>query len=116
MTRTSRQPAAVWGTLSCLADTRPSRRYRRLYHAFEPQLDWMLTVDPVLRRHVAAVLQRIAEVGLTQALDGAALASARHVLDDLGRLGDVELQREVAALRDELDLARGHTLTELLAG
>jgi hypothetical protein len=37
------------------------------------------------------------------------------VLDDLDRLGDVELRSIVGQLRDELVMARGRTLCQVLA-
>jgi predicted short-subunit dehydrogenase-like oxidoreductase (DUF2520 family) len=108
-------PVAGFGALARVAHTRPSRRYRRLYRAYRLQMHGLMRVDPVLRAHVEAALQRLAATGATHRLDGDAVACADRVLDDLARLGDIDLQREVSCLREELALARGHTLEELLA-
>jgi len=98
-----------------LASTRVGRRYRRLYTAHERQLEFLVAVHPDVREHINTAIQEIAAAGVSRQLDDDALAAASRVLDDLDRLGDVELRCIVGQLRDELVMARGRTLGQVLA-
>ena len=49
-------------------------------------------------------------------LDDATVTSAHRVLEQLQIRGGVDLQRDASCLRDELALARGRSLAQVLAG
>jgi hypothetical protein len=98
-----------------LASTRVGRRYQRLYTAHERQLEFLVAVHPDVRDHIITAVQEICAAGVSERLDDGTLAAASRVLDDLDRLGDVELRSIVGQLRDELVMARGRTLCQVLA-
>ena len=98
-----------------LATTRAGRRYQRLLHTHGPQLEFLVTVYPDVRHHVETALERLLGAVGAGPVDEDTLAATSRVLDDLDRYGDVELRGVVGQLRDELELARGRTLDEILA-
>jgi hypothetical protein len=78
-------------------------------HAHE--VDAVLTVHADVREDVRTALSLLSE---RTAVDDATTRAVERVLDDLQRHASVPLQRDLTRMRDELLLARGHTLTELL--
>jgi len=98
-----------------LASTRAGRRYQRLLHAYAPQVEFLVTVYPDVREHVGTALERLLAAAEAGPLDEGTLVATSRVLDDLDRFGDVELRGLVGLLRDELELARGQTLDQILA-
>ena len=98
-------------TLSC---SPVGMRWERILRRHAPELQGLLAVDLVLRAHVADALVRLAECRREQCLSEETISSVSRVLDGLSRRASVELQRDIQGLRDELALARGHSLTELL--
>jgi hypothetical protein len=89
-------------------------RWERILRRHAPELEGLLAVDMVLRAHVADALVRLAAADGADALDGDTVASVSRVLDGLSRRCSIELHRDVNGLRDELALARGHSLADLL--
>ncbi len=98
-------------TLSC---SPVGLRWERILRRHAPELQGLLAVDLVLRAHVADALVRLAGSRYEQSLDEDTIGSVSRVLDGLSRRASIELQRDILGLREELVLARGHSLTELL--
>jgi hypothetical protein len=59
---------------------------------------------------------RLALLDEGDVLDDATVTSAHRVLEQLQIRGGVSLQRDASCLRDELALARGRSLAQVLAG
>jgi hypothetical protein len=98
-------------TLSC---SPVGLRWERILRRHAPELQGLLAVDLVLRAHVADALVRLAGSRREQSLDEDTIGSVSRVLDGLSRRSSIELQRDIQGLREELVLARGHSLSELL--
>ncbi len=99
-------------TLSC---SPVGLRWERILRLHAPELESLLAVDLVLRAHVADALVRLAGARSGRPLDDETIASVSRVLDGLTRRAGIELYRDVTAMRDELALARGHSLSEVLS-
>jgi hypothetical protein len=98
-------------TLSC---SPVGLRWERIWRRHAPELQGLLAVDTTLRGHVTDALTRLADARSGEVLAGETIASVARVLDGLSRRCSVELQRDVSGMRDELALARGYSLPELL--
>ena len=94
--------------------TRVGRRWQRLYHAHEREVEALAVVHHDVRDHLADAAVRLADATETRVLDPDTVRAASRVLDDLNRLGTFELRHTVACLREDLVIARGATLDELL--
>jgi hypothetical protein len=100
-----------------LRTTRVGLRWERILRTHEREIDTLVTIHPDVRRHVAEALHLLAEAGVARtALDDTVIAKATTVLDDLQRLGGFELRAAVVGLREELALARGRNLDDVLTG
>jgi hypothetical protein len=73
-------------------------------------------VDDTLRREIAEALMRLALLQPGDVLDDATVTAAHRVLEHLQIRGGVDLERDASCLRDELSLARGRSLAQVLAG
>jgi hypothetical protein len=99
-----------------LSASRVGLRWERLLRSHSHELAMLMAVHTDLREHVAAALTELAEADRTRCrLDEQSVATLTRVLDDLRRLGGFELTRTAGGLGDELELARGHSLDDLLA-
>src|SRR5919202_133150 len=76
----------------------------------------MVAVDEELRREVGEALVRLALLEPGEVLDEATVTAAHRVLEHLEIRGGVDLQRDASCLRDELGMARGRSLAQVLAG
>jgi hypothetical protein len=101
-----------------LSASRVGRRWERIARSHNLEIKGLLAVHPDVERRVARALWLLAMAARRagELVDDATLAAAHAVLDDLDRLGTLELRREAQLLRDELGYVRGHSLDELLAG
>lgn len=100
-----------------LSTTRVGLRWERILRTHEREVDALMVVHPDVHRRVSEALAHLAEVGVTcRALDDTTIALATAVLDDLQRLGSFELKAAVVGLREEIALARGRSLDDVLAG
>lgn len=99
-----------------LRASRVGQRWERIFRAQEPEIEGLLAIHPDVRQHVSDALQRIADAAVADGpVDEDTLRAVAQVLDDLDRLGGIELRRAAESLRDELELLRGHSLSALLA-
>ena len=100
-----------------LSTSRVGLRWERILRSHRHELDSLMAVHPDLRHHVADALRRLAEAGAQpRTLDEMTVLSVHRVLDDLQRLGGFELKGAAFGLLDELGMARGHSLDDVLAG
>ena len=99
-----------------LGGSRVGLRWERMLRRHAGEIDALVTVDGSLRRLVVEALMRLALLGEGDVLDEATVASAHRVLEQLQIRGGVSLQRDASCMRDELALARGLSLAQVLAG
>jgi len=99
-----------------LGESRVGLRWERMLRRHAGEIDALVTVDESLRRLVVEALMRLALLDEGDVLDEATVASAHRVLEQLQIRGGVSLQRDASCLRDELALARGRSLAQVLAG
>lgn len=100
-----------------LSTTRVGLRWERILRTHEREVDALMAVHPDVRRHVNEALAHLADAGENcRALDDTTIGVATVVLDDLQRLGGFELKAAVTGLREELAMARGRSLDDVLAG
>ncbi len=100
-----------------LADSRVGRRWERMARTHAPEVMSLMAVHPDLRRHVDDALTRLAAVaGDHGTLDDATVRSATAALDDLCRLGGFDLRHAVIGVREELAMACGRGIDEVLTG
>ena len=99
-----------------LGGSRVGLRWERMLRRHAGEIDALVTVDESLRRLVVEALMRLALLDEGDVLDDATVTSAHRVLEQLQIRGGVSLQRDASCLRDELALARGRSLAQVLAG
>jgi hypothetical protein len=99
-----------------LGASRVGRRWERMLRRHAGEIEALLTVDDTLRRGIAEALMRLALLQPGDVLDDVTVASTHRVLEHLQIRGGVDLQRGASCLRDELSLARGRSLAQVLAG
>jgi hypothetical protein len=99
-----------------LGGSRVGLRWERMLRRHAGEIDALVTVDGSLRRLVVEALMRLALLDEGDVLDEATVTSAHRVLEQLQIRGGVTLQRDAACLRDELSMARGRSLAQILAG
>jgi hypothetical protein len=99
-----------------LGVSRVGLRWERMLRRHAGEIDALVTVDESVRRLVVEALMRLALLGEGDVLDDATVTSAHRVLEQLQIRGGVDLQRDASCLRDELALARGRSLAQVLAG
>lgn len=94
-----------------LKASRVGQRWERMLRLHAHEVEAVLAVHVDVRQDVAHALTLLSggepfDLETTRALE--------RVLDDLHRHASVPLQRDITRVRDELILARGRTLEELL--
>jgi hypothetical protein len=94
--------------------TRVGRRWQRLYHSHEREVEALAVVHVDVRDHLADAAVRLADATESRVLDRDTVRAASRVLDDLNRLGTFELRHTVACLREELAIARSGSLDDVL--
>lgn len=99
-----------------LGASRVGLRWERILRRHTGEIDALVTVDPSLRRLVTGALVRLAMLSDGDLLDDATLSTVHRVLEQLQIRGGVDLHRDASCLRDELQLARGRSLAQVLAG
>jgi uncharacterized protein (UPF0371 family) len=94
-----------------LKSSRVGQRWERMFRLHAHEIDAVLAVHADVRGDVARALTMLSDGG---PVDNETTRAIDRVLDDLQRHASVPLQRDLTRMRDELLLARGHTLQELL--
>src|SRR5664279_1947118 len=112
--RAPEESSALHEKFSC---TRVGQRWERILRAHTPELDALMAVHTDLNDHIVQAIRNLADSGSSVSrLDDMTVAAVSRVLDDLYRLGGVELQRSVTGMREELAMSRGLSLDDVLAG
>jgi hypothetical protein len=99
-----------------LGRSRVGMRWERMLRRHAGEIEALIAVDETLRRQIGEALMRLALLQSGDVLDDATAAAAHRVLEQLQIRGGVDLQRDAACLRDELSMARGRSLAQILAG
>jgi hypothetical protein len=99
-----------------LGGSRVGLRWQRMLRRHAGEIEALVAVDDVLRREVGEALVRLALLQPGEVLDEATVAAAHRVLEHLQIRGGVDLERDASCLRDELTMARGRSLAQVLAG
>jgi len=99
-----------------LSHSRVGLRWERIFRRHEQEIESLIAVRTDVRADLWAALRRLSEAMTTGTLDDSSMAATAQALDDLERYGGIELRRDVQRLRDELSLARGHSLEQVLSG
>ncbi len=99
-----------------LAGSRVGLRWERMFRRHAGEIEALVTVDETLRRQIGEALMRLALLQSGDVLDDVTVAAAHRVLEHLQIHGGVDLQRDASCLRDELSMARGRSLAQILAG
>jgi hypothetical protein len=99
-----------------LGGSRVGLRWERMLRRHAGEIDALVTVDESLRGLAVEALMRLALLADGDVLDDATAAATQRVLEQLQIRGGVDLQRDASCLRDELALARGRSLAQVLAG
>jgi hypothetical protein len=94
-----------------LRDSRVGQRWERILRSHLHEIDTHLAITPGLQDDAIVALGLLSRA---PRVDDETVQAFSKVLDVLMRLGSIGLQRDVVRLRDELSLARGLTLDELL--
>jgi hypothetical protein len=99
-----------------LGGSRVGLRWQRMLRRHAGEIEALVAVDDALRREVGEALVRLALLQPGDVLDDATVSAAHRVLEHLQIRGGVDLQRDASCLRDELTMARGRSLAQVLAG
>ena len=99
-----------------LGGSRVGLRWERMLRRHAGEIEALVTVDGTLRREIGEALMRLALLQSGDVLDDATVTAAHRVLEHLQIRGGVDLQRDASCLRDELGMARGRSLAQVLAG
>ena len=101
-----------------LCGSRVGRRWERIFRSHRPEVLALVAVHPALEERMRRALWLLEGCArrTSDQVGEETVAAVAAVLDDLDRLGTLELRREVQGLRDELAFVRGHSFAELLAG
>jgi hypothetical protein len=99
-----------------LGSSRVGLRWERMLRRHAGEIEALITVDELLRRQIGEALMRLALLRAGDVLDDATVAAAHRVLEHLQIRGGVDLERDASCLRDELSMARGRSLAQVLAG
>ena len=113
-TMTIARPGAINELKSELDRTRAGRRWERLFHRHEREVETLAVIHTDVRSHLYDAAERLAEATRTREMDAATVRTANRVLDDLDRLGSTELRQTIATLREDLAIARSCSVDELL--
>ena len=99
-----------------LGSSRVGLRWERMLRRHAGEIEALITVDELLRRQIGEALMRLALLQSGDVLDDATVTAAHRVLEHLQIRGGVDLHRDASCLRDELGMARGRSLAQVLAG
>jgi hypothetical protein len=94
-----------------LKSSRVGQRWERMLRLHAHEVEAVLAVHADVRDDVAQALTLLSG---GEPFDQTTTRALERVLDDLQRHASVPLQRDITRVRDELILARGRTLEEIL--
>ena len=113
---TDREVAASQRVHAQLSHSRVGLRWERIFRRHQQEIESIIAVRPEVREDLWTALRRLGAVATGGRLDDTFTAAASRALDDLERYGGIALRRDVQRLRDELSLACGRSLAQVLGG
>jgi hypothetical protein len=114
---TARELAASQQVHARFSHSRVGERWERIFRRHEQEIESIIAVRPDVRADLWAALLDLAAALVDEAsVEVNVTKTASRALDDLERHGGIALRRDVQRLRDELTLARGRSLEQLLGG
>jgi hypothetical protein len=99
-----------------LSDSRVGLRWERIFRRHQQEIESIIAVRAEVRENLWAALCRLDDATRAGRLDDSLAEAATRALDDLERHGGIALRRDAQRLRDELSLARGRSLEQILRG
>lgn len=112
---TDREVAASQRVHAELSHSRVGLRWERIFRRHQQEIESIIAVRPEVREDLWTALRRLGAVAADGSLDDTFTAAAARALDDLERYGGIALRRDAQRLRDELSLARGRSLAQVLS-
>ncbi|HET9654842.1 MAG TPA: hypothetical protein VFP72_05785 [Kineosporiaceae bacterium] len=114
---TARELEASQQVHARLSHSRVGERWERIFRRHEQEIEAIIAVRPDVREDLWVALLRLAAAMADESpLDATVVEAAGRALDDLERHGGIALRRDVQRLRDELALAKGRSLAQVLGG
>lgn len=96
-----------------LTGSRVGTRWLRMLRTHRAEIESLIAVHPELRERAGTA---VAALATAVTVDTAVADVVGDLFDELHRHATLGLRRDVELLRDELLLARGRSMAELLAG
>jgi hypothetical protein len=113
---TDREVAAAQRVHAQLRQSRVGLRWERIFRRHQQEIESLVAVRPDVREDLWAALHRLGAVASDGSVDDTFTSAAARALDDLERYGGIILCRDAQRLRDELSLASGRSLAQVLGG
>lgn len=111
---TDREVVASQRLHDALSHSRVGLRWERIFRRHAQEIESIIAIHPQVREDLWGALHRFEALATAGKLDDSFATTAGRALDDLERHGGIALRRDVQRVRDELSLARGHSLAQLL--
>lgn len=112
---TDREVTASRRVHARLSHSRVGLRWERIFRRHEQEIESIIAVRPDVREDLWTALRGLGAVASDGRLDDTFTTVATRALDDLERYGGIALRRDTQRLRDELSLARGRSLAQVLS-
>jgi hypothetical protein len=113
---TDREVEASQRVHDTLSHSRVGLRWERIFRRHQQEIEAIIAVYPQVREDLWGALHRFEALAAAGELNDSFTATAGRALDDLERHGGIALRRDVQRVRDELSLARGRSLAQVLSG
>jgi len=97
-----------------LCTSRVGMRWERIVRSHASEVEALMAIHPDVREHVHAALCALDEH--RGVLAEPTISTVTRAIDDLQRLGSIELQLAMTGFREELAMARGRSLEDVLEG
>jgi uncharacterized protein with PIN domain len=113
---TDREVAASQRVHAQLSHSRVGLRWERIFRRHQQEIEAIIAVRPEVREDLWSALRRFGAVASAGNLDDTFALAAARAIDDLERYGGITLRRDMQRLHDELSLAQGRSLEQVLGG
>jgi hypothetical protein len=112
---TGREVTASRNVHAQLSHSRVGRRWERIFRRHEQEIESIIAVRPEVREDLWTALRGLGAVTPAGRVDDTFAAVATRALNDLERYGGIAPRRDEQRLGDELSLARGRSLAQVLS-
>jgi hypothetical protein len=113
---TDREIAASEQVHAQLSHSRVGLRWERIFRRHQQEIESIIAVHADVREDLWTALNRLGALAEQGPVDETFMVAAVRALDDLERHGGIALRRDAQRVRDELSLARGRSLEQVLLG